>query len=152
MSRTRLARLLASNGEPIPLWQGCDASQLPAKTKDGRSDRVRTRIGCPACRAKPTLSLNFSKTTVVSIATDPNSARFELAPEQRTRIKQYVVREQVTPVRERIPVGATLPVGVELRTVPSEWGPWSSRYRYVYAGEQIYLVEPSSRRVVRAID
>ena len=84
--------------------------------------------------------------------TDPNSARFELGPEQRTRIKQYVVREQVAPVRERITVGATLPADVELRTVPSEWGPWSSRYRYVYAGEQIYLVEPSSRRVVRAID
>jgi hypothetical protein len=36
--------------------------------------------------------------------------------------------------------------------VPSDWGPWGSRYRYVYSGEQIYLVEPSSRKVVRVID
>jgi hypothetical protein len=84
--------------------------------------------------------------------TDPNSARFELAPAHRTRIREYVARERVAPVRERLTVGATLPADVELRSVPSDWGPWSSRYRYVYSGEQIYLVEPSSRRIVRAID
>jgi len=83
---------------------------------------------------------------------DPNSARFELAPAQRERIREYVTRERVAPVRERVTVGATLPADVELRQVPSEWGPWTSRYRYVYAGEQVYLVEPSTRRVVRAID
>jgi hypothetical protein len=88
----------------------------------------------------------------VADTTDPNSARFEIAPEQRTRIKEYVVRERVAPVQERITVGATLPTGVELRAVPSDWGPWSSRYRYVYADEHIYLVEPSSRRVVREIN
>ena len=47
----------------------------------------------------------------------------EIAPEQRTRIKEYVVKERVAPVRvqERISVGAVLPADVELRTVPSEW-------------------------------
>jgi hypothetical protein len=53
--------------------------------------------------------------------TDPNSARFELAPEQRARIRQYVVREQVAPVRERISVGTSVPAEVELRQVPSDW-------------------------------
>ena len=76
----------------------------------------------------------------------------EIAPEQRTRIKEYVVRERVAPVREHVTVGAVVPAEVELRTVPSDWGPWGSRYRYVYSGEQIYLVEPSSRKVVRVID
>jgi hypothetical protein len=88
----------------------------------------------------------------VADTTDPNSARFELAPDQRTRIQQYVVRERVAPMRERVAVGVTLPADVELHAVPTEWGPWSSRYRYVYGDEHVYLVDPSSRRVVRSID
>jgi hypothetical protein len=82
------------------------------------------------------------------------SVEVEIAPESRTRIKEYVVRERVPSVRvrERITVGAVLPEEVELRTVPSDWGPWGTRYRYVYSDDNIYLVEPSSRRVVRVID
>ena len=53
------------------------------------------------------------------------SAVVTIAPEQRTTIKQYVVKEKVKPitVKERISVGATLPGDVELQTVPSAWGP-----------------------------
>jgi len=82
------------------------------------------------------------------------SAVVEIAPEQRTTIKQYVVKEKVKPVtvKERISVGATLPADVELHTVPSAWGPAVSKYRYVYSNDNVYLVEPSSRRVVTIID
>jgi hypothetical protein len=82
------------------------------------------------------------------------SVEVEIAPESRTRIKEYVVRERVPSVRvrERITVGAVLPEEVELRTLPSDWGQWGTRYRYVYSDDNIYLVEPSSRRVVRVID
>ena len=82
------------------------------------------------------------------------SAVVEIAPEQRTTIKQYVVKEKVKPitVKERISVGATLPADVELRTVPSAWGPTFTKYRYVYSNDNVYLVEPSSRRVVTVID
>src|SRR5215475_10717696 len=75
-------------------------------------------------------------------------------PEQRTVIKDYVVKERVAPVtvRERIAVGATLPADVELRAVPSTWGPKLSKYRYVYSNERVYLVEPSNRTVVQVID
>ncbi len=78
----------------------------------------------------------------------------EIAPEQRTRIKEYVVKEKLRPVtvKERVTVGATLPADVELRTVPSDWGPWGSRYRYVYHDDNVVLVDPSSRRVVHIID
>src|ERR1044071_5001835 len=53
------------------------------------------------------------------------SAVVEIAPEQRTTIKQYVVKEKVKPVtvRERISVGATLPADVDLHPVPPAWGP-----------------------------
>jgi hypothetical protein len=79
----------------------------------------------------------------------------EIDPESRARIKAYVVREKVAPVRvrERVDVGTILPEDVVLREVPSDWGPWGSRYRYVYSADgKVYLVEPSTRRVVRSID
>jgi len=78
----------------------------------------------------------------------------EIAPEQRTRIKEYVVKEKVKPVtvKERVSVGATLPADVELVAVPETWGPSVSKYRYVYSDDHVVLVEPSSRRVVQIID
>ena len=78
----------------------------------------------------------------------------ELAPEQRTKIKQYVVKEKVAPVRvkDKITVGGTLPADVELRTVPADWGPSVTKYRYIYSDNNVYFVEPSSRKVVTIID
>jgi len=65
---------------------------------------------------------------------------------ERTVIRDYVVRERVAPVtlKERLSVGATLPAEVELQTVPSAWGPRLAKYRYVYSGDHVYLVEPST--------
>ncbi len=82
------------------------------------------------------------------------SVSVEIGPQERTRIKEYVVKEKVSPVRvkERVTVGAVLPAEVELRTVPSDWGPSVTKYRYVYHDNNVVLVEPSSRRVVQIID
>jgi hypothetical protein len=75
-------------------------------------------------------------------------------PEQRTRIKEYVVQERVAPVtiKERVAVGARLPADVELRTVPTAWGTSVSKYRYVYSDNRVYFVEPSTREVVHVLD
>jgi len=90
----------------------------------------------------------------VGVQVGPVGAGISFEPAQRTRIKEYVVKEQVAPVtvRERITVGAKLPADVELRTVPADWGPSVAKYRYIYSGNQIYFVEPSTREVVTVID
>ena len=77
-----------------------------------------------------------------------------VAPEQRTMIKEYVVKEKVRPyqMQSRVTVGATLPAEVELAPVPEIWGPTYRSYRYVYTGDDVVLVDPSSRRVVHVID
>jgi Protein of unknown function (DUF1236) len=77
-----------------------------------------------------------------------------IEPEQRTTIREYVVKERVAPVtvKERISVGATLPPDVELRTVPSTWGQKFSKYRYIYSGDRVYLVEPTNRTVVQVVE
>jgi hypothetical protein len=81
------------------------------------------------------------------------SVAVEIAPEQRTRIKEYVIQEKVRPVEvESVEVGTVLPPEIELRTVPAAWGSTVTRYRYVYAGDHVVLVEPSSRKVVRIIE
>jgi len=77
-----------------------------------------------------------------------------VAPEQRTIIKEYVVKERIAPHRlqSRVTVGATLPADVELAPVPETWGPAFRSYRYVYTGDDVILVDPSSRRVVQVIE
>jgi hypothetical protein len=82
------------------------------------------------------------------------SATVEIAPAERTKIKEYVVKEKVRPVtlKEKVTVGATLPADVELRRAPADWGTSVSKYSYVYHDNHVVLVEPSSRKVVQIID
>jgi hypothetical protein len=78
----------------------------------------------------------------------------EIAPEQRTKIKQYVTTQKVAPVtmKERVTVGATLPAEVRLQPVPADWGPSVMKYHYIYADDRVVLVEPSTRKVITVID
>ena len=77
-----------------------------------------------------------------------------VAPEQRTAIREYVVKEKIRPhkLQSRVTVGATLPADVELAPVPETWGPSFHSYRYVYTGDDVVLVDPTSRRVVQVIE
>ena len=86
----------------------------------------------------------------VGVQVGPVGAGITFAPEQRTRIKEYVVKERVprAVVRERVTVGGTVPADVELREVPSDWGPSVSRYRYYHTDGGVYFVDPSDRRVI----
>ncbi|WP_244068249.1 DUF1236 domain-containing protein [Bradyrhizobium sp. Ce-3] len=45
-----------------------------------------------------------------------------------------------------------MPRDVELKAVPDEWGPSLTKYRYVYSGERVMLVDPSTRTVVQEVD
>ena len=77
-----------------------------------------------------------------------------IEPEQRTRIKEYVVKQKVprVTVRERYRVGATVPADVELREAPADWGPSVRRYRYYHSDTGVHFVDPESRRVMYDID
>ena len=101
-------------------------------------------LSLPACAHSTTITTEAPRA----------GATVTIAPEQRTKIKQYVVQQKVKPmtVEKRVTVGATLPADVELHSVPADWGPGLSSYRYVYSGDDVVLVEPSSRRVIQVID
>jgi Protein of unknown function (DUF1236) len=77
-----------------------------------------------------------------------------IAPERRTMMRDYVLRQNIRPrhFNERVIVGTTLPSDVELAPVPEAWGPELRTYRYVYGDDRIFFVDPSSRRVVQVIE
>jgi hypothetical protein len=112
----------------------------------------RTMIAAAAVAVLALGASNPSFAQGVGVQVGPVGAGITFEPAQRTRIKEYVARERVAPIRERVTVGARLPADVELRTVPSDWGPSVSRYRYVYSDNRVYFVEPSSREVVHVLD
>ena len=78
----------------------------------------------------------------------------EVSPEQRTIIRQYVVKQKVKPatLAGEVRVGGTLPAEVDLVAVPNDWGSAFARYRYVYWNDRVVLVDPAERRIVHIID
>lgn len=95
---------------------------------------------------------NAQNTTVTT--TGAGNAAVQIEPQYRTKIKSYVTEHKVRPVetREKIIVGAKVPSDVELATVPSDWGPSLTKYRYVYSGDRVMLVDPGTRTVVQEVD
>ena len=96
----------------------------------------------------------MAQSTVVTTTGTGHTAAVQIEPEYRTKIRTYVTEHKIRPVesRERIVVGQPVPREVELEAVPADWGPSLTRYRYVYSGERVMLVDPSTRTVVQEID
>ncbi|MHC2337901.1 DUF1236 domain-containing protein [Bradyrhizobium sp. USDA 4454] len=96
----------------------------------------------------------MAQSTVVTTTGTGHTAAVQIEPEYRTKIRTYVTEHKIRPVesREKIVIGQPVPREVELEAVPAEWGPSLTRYRYVYSGERVMLVDPSTRTVVQEID
>lgn len=95
----------------------------------------------------------MAQTTVVT-TTGAGHAAVQIEPEYRTKIRSYVTEHKIRPVetREKIVVGSPVPRDVELTTVPGDWGPALTKYRYVYSGSHVMLVDPDTRMVVQEVD
>lgn len=96
----------------------------------------------------------MAQSTVVTTTGTGHTAAVQIEPEHRTKIRTYVTEHKIRPVetREKIVIGQPVPREVELEAVPADWGPSLTRYRYVYSGERVMLVDPSTRTVVQEID
>ena len=96
----------------------------------------------------------LAQSTVVTTTGTGHPAAVQIEPEYRTKIHTYVTENRIRPVetREKIVVGSPVPREVELRPVPHEWGPSLTKYRYVYSGEHVMLVDPETRTVVQEVD
>lgn len=108
------------------------------------------------CAAAALISTGaMAQSTVVTTTTGTgHAAAVQIEPEYRTKIRTYVTEHKVRPVqtREKIVIGQPVPRDVELEAVPADWGPSLTKYRYVYSGVRVMLVDPSTRTVVQEID
>lgn len=96
-----------------------------------------------------------AQTTVTTTTRDADA--IEIAPAQRTVIKKYVTEHRAAPVRlkERVKVGNTVPADIDFQTLPStivSENPRLKGYSYFSTGDDIYVVDPGSRRVITTID
>ena len=73
-------------------------------------------------------------------------------PAERTAIRNWIKRQRPAAVKERLSIGAPLPIEVESYPVPKGWGQSVARYRYVHSGKQVYFVDPISGRIVLKVD
>ena len=81
-------------------------------------------------------------------------ATIEITPEQERTIYTTVTKEKVksAPADVRFSVGAVVPPAVELHPFPATVTvPAIRPYHYVYWNDQIVLVEPGTRKVVKII-
>ncbi len=105
-----------------------------------------------AAAASLTATMANAQTTVTT--TGHAGPAVTIEPESRTKIRTYITEHKIRPVetRERIVVGGRLPSDVELEAVPQDWGPSLTKYRYVYSGNRVILVDPGTRTVVQELD
>jgi hypothetical protein len=105
-----------------------------------------------AAAASLVATMANAQTTVTTTGAAPAAVQIE--PQYRTKIKTYITENKVRPVqsKEKIVVGAKVPSDVELVAVPSDWGPSLTKYRYVYSGDRVMLVDPGTRTVVQEVD
>jgi uncharacterized protein DUF1236 len=96
----------------------------------------------------------LAQNTVVTTTGTARTGAVQIEPEYRTKIRSYVTEHKIRPVetRERIVVGSPVPREVELEAVPTEWGPSLTKYRYVYSGEHVMLVDPETRTVIQEVE
>jgi len=55
-------------------------------------------------------------------------------------------------ISEARPKAARRRVRRRTHAVPSDWGPSLTKYRYVYSGNRVMLVDPATRTVVHEVD
>jgi hypothetical protein len=88
----------------------------------------------------------------VSVDTGQTGASITFTREERTAVHEWLSRQRAASAREGIRVGAVLPDDVDSYPVPEDWGPSAARYRYFHAGNRVYFIEPSTRKVVHMLD
>jgi hypothetical protein len=91
---------------------------------------------------------------LISTAAFAQTAVIQVAPEQRTKIKEYVAQKKMTPVRmsEKVVLGAAVPQDVELISAPGDWGSAYKDYRFFSSDDHVILVDPGTRKVIQIID
>jgi hypothetical protein len=92
-----------------------------------------------------------------TVVTTTEQRPLQLSPGQRQTIYRTITRERVKPAQQTVEyrVGARVPSGVELYTVPQEVVtevPAVKTYKYMVVNDRVWLVDPNTSEVVAEVD
>jgi hypothetical protein len=98
----------------------------------------------PAVSAQSRMSRETTTTTTTGPVT--------LAPDVRTRVRQYVVqhRQPSVVVQDRVVIGTMLPPDARFYSFEGVAG--VDPYRYAYVNDAPVLVDPGSRRIIEVFE
>jgi hypothetical protein len=88
----------------------------------------------------------------VGVDTGQADAGVIFTPEEQKAVREWIKRQRSVSARAGIAVGVVLPDNVESYPVPDDWGPSAADYRYFHSGDQVYFIEPSTRKVVHVFE
>ena len=88
---------------------------------------------------------------------ETTTTTWTVRPEERTVIKDYVVKEKIrpAPIKEEVAIGVAVPADVELQPVPAAIYakvPEARRYEYFDWDGKVVFVDPGSKKVVQIVD
>ena len=141
---------------PLPILPGSGNQQVQQALESaawcGKEGQMK-KLFLISAAASLLATAAFAQTTVTT-TTGTAGGAVQIEPQYRTKIKSYVTEHKIRPVttKETIVVGGRVPADVELESVPTDWGPSLTKYRYVYSGDHVMLVDPGSRTVVQEVD
>ena len=103
------------------------------------------------------MGLLASGSAFAQMSTETTTTTWTVKPEERTVIKDYVVKEKVRPerIKEEVTIGAPVPTDVTLQPVPEEIYarvPEARRYQYFDWDGRVVFVDPDSRKVVQIVE
>lgn len=103
------------------------------------------------------VGLLASGSAFAQMSTETTTTTWTVKPEERTVIKEYVVKEKLrpAPIKEEVTIGAAVPADVELAPVPEgiyARVPEARRYKYFDWDGRVVFVDPDSRKVVQIVD
>ena len=98
-----------------------------------------------------------SGSAFAQMSTETTTTTWTVRPEERTVIRDYVVKEKVRPeaIKEEVTIGVPVPAEVQLQPVPEEIYarvPEARRYQYFDWDGRVVFVDPDSRKVVQIVD
>lgn len=148
----------AADDKAAPRQQGTQAQQNREPAPANRSNQAQSPSSSGTQAQSP--SQSGDRTQAGDRASSQTNVNVNLSADQRTRIRQTVLRESSAPrisrsdVNFNLTVGTVIPRTVHVAVLPAavvEIHPAWRGYSYILVGDEIVILEPGSLRIIAII-
>ena len=135
-------------------------SEQPTGPDSGRNQPGMGDRNQPGASGRPSTAQQPSQDKMGQSSTTNTNVNVNLNPEQRTKIRETVIRRSDAPrlsksnINFNLSVGTTVPRSVHVATLPAEVieiHPAWRGFMYFLVGDEIVVVEPGSLRIVAVL-